>query len=592
MSSSRFLRLVQDAHALGDLEKARLAYGDWQLSHCIHPEQVLVYDAHSQVQRFIDVPCGRCYHCTETKINEWVTRMYAHVEDFKHVYFVTLTYRSITDPKVPVNSLLLSKLSQAVWHRDALNATKHYSYNPCLLCKSHYQNFLKRLRKNTGLSDISYVLCGEYGSKYGRPHFHMVLFTNGELTRRDIELAWSVCLWRDSAGNWTFRRNQKYDGVAYNFPIGRVDYNDLVRNGTFNTTAKVRVDGNYMSASNCFSYVCKYVVKRDVCNTSRVDLSYKALYHKQTYVKLFSHEVQYNMAFAWLREHGYSVTQAKQVKEKLKKLQYEKTVYLPDSAVYFDGLLRQKKKRVFGFESVEELLPLFRADYFKKYCPFVEFSRGTPIGSVYARRHIQEFKEGVFKRPLLQDKSFVVPSYFRRKGQEQIYGLRVEHKTISGRSYNLGPLLTLQGYLQSLSDATDGRNSTPFVEVCRGQFCRMYGRAPAFYEASTKEHIRLSDNFAEYYRYSRKGKEYIKTRSVPLSLWIRFNLSSLQFEFKRYAEMCRQVQVNKRCEDAAFCLITDLGEDKKVLVGRYENVLKQNLVQRQSVYKELHASVE
>lgn len=48
------------------------------------------------------------------------------------------------------------------------------------LCKKHMQDFMKRLRitlerKNLG-SFRSFFACGEYGSKRGRPHYHVILF--------------------------------------------------------------------------------------------------------------------------------------------------------------------------------------------------------------------------------------------------------------------------------------------------------------------------------------------------------------------------------------------------------------------------------
>ena len=181
--SARFARLVKDAYTNNDHTAALDAYYDWQVKNCLHPYWIWITDSHTQQRRRIRVSCGNCFHCRQTKINEWCTRMYAHAEDFSNVYFVTLTYRSITDPQLDVNRLLLSKLSQAIWIHDSRNYNHHLSYNPCLLVKKHYQDFLKRLRKNTGLKDISYVLSGEYGHDYGRPHFHLILFTNGILTK-------------------------------------------------------------------------------------------------------------------------------------------------------------------------------------------------------------------------------------------------------------------------------------------------------------------------------------------------------------------------------------------------------------------------
>ena len=43
------------------------------------------------------------------------------------------------------------------------------------LVKADFQNFMKRLRKNTS-EKIRYYHCGEYGDQLGRPHHHAILF--------------------------------------------------------------------------------------------------------------------------------------------------------------------------------------------------------------------------------------------------------------------------------------------------------------------------------------------------------------------------------------------------------------------------------
>ena len=46
------------------------------------------------------------------------------------------------------------------------------------LCKSDFQNFMKRLRKrfNVPAPGIRFFHCGEYGVENGRPHHHACLF--------------------------------------------------------------------------------------------------------------------------------------------------------------------------------------------------------------------------------------------------------------------------------------------------------------------------------------------------------------------------------------------------------------------------------
>lgn len=63
--------------------------------------------------------------------------------------------------------------------------------NPPTLDVRDFQLFMKRLRKKFG-SGIRFFHCGEYGSKYGRPHYHACLFNFDFPDKK---------LWRVSEGN-------------------------------------------------------------------------------------------------------------------------------------------------------------------------------------------------------------------------------------------------------------------------------------------------------------------------------------------------------------------------------------------------------
>lgn len=44
------------------------------------------------------------------------------------------------------------------------------------LQKTDFQKFMKRLRERYPGREISYLMCGEYGERYARPHYHACLF--------------------------------------------------------------------------------------------------------------------------------------------------------------------------------------------------------------------------------------------------------------------------------------------------------------------------------------------------------------------------------------------------------------------------------
>ncbi len=101
-----------------------------------------------------ELPCGRCLGCRLEKAKEWALRCYHEAqmhhlnekhEDGLNNCFITLTYR---DSDLPANQCLV--------HRD-------------------FQLFMKRLRRQTG-HNIRYYMCGEYGDKTFRPHYHAIIF--------------------------------------------------------------------------------------------------------------------------------------------------------------------------------------------------------------------------------------------------------------------------------------------------------------------------------------------------------------------------------------------------------------------------------
>lgn len=90
------------------------------------------------------VPCGKCAFCLKKRIDGWVFRLREEMHVSSSAFFLTLTYE---DKNLPSDGHL---------------------------CKRDLQLFLKRLRKvNPG---IRYYGIGEYGSEFGRPHYHVLLF--------------------------------------------------------------------------------------------------------------------------------------------------------------------------------------------------------------------------------------------------------------------------------------------------------------------------------------------------------------------------------------------------------------------------------
>lgn len=91
------------------------------------------------------VPCGQCTGCRFARARSWAVRCMHEASMHQQSCFITLTYDNAHLP--PGGTLV----------------------------KWHFVNFMKRLRKRFG-SGIRFYMCGEYGEKLGRPHYHAILF--------------------------------------------------------------------------------------------------------------------------------------------------------------------------------------------------------------------------------------------------------------------------------------------------------------------------------------------------------------------------------------------------------------------------------
>jgi len=110
----------------------------------------------------IPVPCSKCPPCKKRRTSGWSFRLMQEEKRSQTALFITLTYNT---EHVPITD------------KGFMN-----------LDKTDIQKFMKRLRK-LSKNKLKYYVCGEYGSKNFRPHYHMILFNaNKEM----VEKAWSL----------------------------------------------------------------------------------------------------------------------------------------------------------------------------------------------------------------------------------------------------------------------------------------------------------------------------------------------------------------------------------------------------------------
>lgn len=96
----------------------------------------------------VQVPCGKCIGCRLERSRQWAIRCINEAQEHEKTCFITLTYRN--------EELTYGNEKPTLFPRD-------------------FQLFLKRLRKQRG-NGIRFFGCGEYGDRYGRPHYHACIF--------------------------------------------------------------------------------------------------------------------------------------------------------------------------------------------------------------------------------------------------------------------------------------------------------------------------------------------------------------------------------------------------------------------------------
>lgn len=151
----------------------------------------------------IQLPCSRCIGCRIDKTRDWAIRCVNEASLYEYNCFVTLTY------------------------------SDDYIDNKGSLVKADLQKFMKRLRerfvglkgleKNNGQicgcqddKRIRFFACGEYGERFRRPHYHVLLFNFDFLDKYK---------WSNRNGKTLYRSNELERLWTYGYSaIGDVNF--------------------------------------------------------------------------------------------------------------------------------------------------------------------------------------------------------------------------------------------------------------------------------------------------------------------------------------------------------------------------------
>jgi hypothetical protein len=107
----------------------------------------------------LTVSCKQCTGCRQEYARQWAMRNIHEASLWLNNIFITLTYN---DQNLPEHNKLVKK---------------------------DFQDFMKRLRKHKKANTknpIRFFHCGEYGEKFGRPHYHAILFNTNFNDRKPL----------------------------------------------------------------------------------------------------------------------------------------------------------------------------------------------------------------------------------------------------------------------------------------------------------------------------------------------------------------------------------------------------------------------
>jgi len=133
--------------------------------------------------------CGSCRACRLKRRGEWALRMEHESSTVQHkTLFVTLTYNAEHLPQDYGLSI-----------KD---------------CQKFFKRLRRRLDKKNDETKFKYYLCGEYGPKTRRPHYHAIIMGLDITYANDIYKAWGLC---DAAG---FKCVQTADIKSFKYVAG------------------------------------------------------------------------------------------------------------------------------------------------------------------------------------------------------------------------------------------------------------------------------------------------------------------------------------------------------------------------------------
>lgn len=146
------------------------------------------------------VPCGKCPLCSRNKINAWSFRINKEIEISENPLFITLTIDddNISNRRTKYDRSLCKSDLQLFLKRlrskyEDICLSEWVIRNPQRkpVNRKSYNELLKELRVSI-ISPLKYYAVGEYGTKRGRPHYHLILLNLPVKYQKLITETWKL----------------------------------------------------------------------------------------------------------------------------------------------------------------------------------------------------------------------------------------------------------------------------------------------------------------------------------------------------------------------------------------------------------------
>lgn len=145
-------------------------------------------------------PCGKCPQCRVKRTDNWVFRISVESRKATSISFITLTYDQYSVNMTPNGFMTLNRTDWQLFMKRYRKA-----------CIKYFKKKFPDLRSED-IPKIKYYMCGEYGERRRRPHYHAIILNGVPDLIRDC---------------WTYPKGHEFAG----YPIGDVDIGDAVTNG-------------------------------------------------------------------------------------------------------------------------------------------------------------------------------------------------------------------------------------------------------------------------------------------------------------------------------------------------------------------------